>query len=74
MTLGIELDESMKAFSEERLKLPLMVHRVRPAMMFPMPIAKDSKGRGWYLRLIAKFSMERVSRKPMITIGIAFVN
>ena len=25
MTLGIELDESMNAFSEERLKLPLMV-------------------------------------------------
>ena len=45
--LDIDDDASMNAFSEERLKLPLMGKpRVRPAPMFPRPIAKDScKGR-----------------------------
>ena len=43
MRLGIDDDASMNAFSEERLKLPLMGKAtVRPAKMFPTPIAKDS--------------------------------
>ena len=41
--LGRDDCESMNAFSEERLKLPLMGKAtVRPAPMFPMPIAKAS--------------------------------
>jgi len=43
MRLGIVDDASMNAFSEERLKLPLMGKAtVRPAPMFPTPIAKAS--------------------------------
>ncbi len=43
MRLGIDDCESMNAFSEERLKLPLMGKaRVRPAPMFPRPMAKAS--------------------------------
>ncbi len=43
MRLSIDDCESMNAFSEERLKLPLMGKaRLRPAPMFARPIAKDS--------------------------------
>jgi hypothetical protein len=41
--LGIDDCESMNAFSEERLKMPLMGKaRVRPAPMFARPMAMAS--------------------------------